>query len=168
MRPLVHAGFNAAMSGHTRDSGHTREGDMSVAHVTTSVGAVTSESAGAGIQRRRLEIGISVAELARRAGVDRGRLTALENGERVRDTTLAAVTRALADLEHELGMDVPSVVEAPTAAAPSMIRFTVEGVYGAKALVVEGPVENIAELEAAVDKIMRRLAGEQGDTPSQG
>ena len=169
MRPLVHAGFNAAMSGHTRDSGHTREGDMSVAHVTTSVGAVTSESAGAGIQRRRLEIGISVAELARRAGVDRGRLTALENGERVRDTTLAAVTRALADLEHELGMDVPSVVaeQAPAPASP-MIRFTVEGVYGAKALVVEGPVENIAELEAAVDKIMRRLAGEQGDTPSKG
>lgn len=141
---------------------------MSVERVSTSVEPVTSESAGANIQRRRLEIGISVAGLAKRAGVDRGRLAALEAGERVRDTTLAAVTRALADLEHELGMDEPSVVQAPTPegdTAPGFIRFKVEGVYGAKALVVEGPVENLAELEEMVDRVMRRLAGQENASP---
>ncbi len=143
---------------------------MSVTPISTSVAAVTDVSTGEDIHRRRLAIGISVAELARRAGIDRGRLSALEAGEKVRDTTLAAVVRTLADLEHELGMNEPSqVVPAKVAAErPNVIRFEVQGVYGAKALVVEGPVENIAELEAAVDRIMRRLAGEQGQAEPEG
>jgi transcriptional regulator with XRE-family HTH domain len=137
----------------------------------TTLSAVTEPTAGADIQRRRLTIGMSVAALAKAAGVDRGRLAALEAGEKVRDTTLAAVVRTLDDLEHEMGMDLPSRVE-PVAAEeqkPNVIRFVVEGVYGAKALVVEGPVENIAELEAAVDRIMRRLqAGAGGNDASGG
>ncbi len=141
---------------------------MSVTSSTTSVAAVTDASTGEDVQRRRLAIGISVAELARKASVDRGRLSALEGGDKVRDTTLAAVIRALSELEHELGMDEPSQVvpvQVPVAEKPNVIRFEVQGVYGAKALVVEGPVENIAELEAAVDRIMRRLAGEQATIP---
>lgn len=140
---------------------------MSLDELATSVAVVTDASSGADIQKRRLAIGISVAELARRAGVDRGRLSALENGEKVRDTTLAAVVRALEEHEHELGMDLPSQVKAPTTVSgdetpkPNVIRFEVQGVYGAKALIVEGPVDNLPELEAAVDRIMRRLAGDQ-------
>lgn len=132
---------------------------------TVSVGAVESNP-GADIQARRLAIGMPVAALARRAKVDRGRLSALEAGESVRDTTLAAVERALSELEEEMGMDVPSRVAHPSVEDPSQhfIRFRVEGVYGAKALVVEGPVDNLPELEAAVDRIMKRLAGGQGGT----
>ena len=137
---------------------------MSVTSIATSVAPVTDASSGANIQRRRLAIGMSVAELARRANVDRGRLSALEAGDNVRDTTLAAVVRALSDLEHELGMDEPSQVApvqmASEPPAPHMVRIEVDGVYGAKALVVEGPVDDLPALEAAVDRILRRLAGE--------
>lgn len=136
---------------------------MSPTNQPTSVARVADASAGHDIHQRRVAIGISVAELARRAGVDRGRLAALEAGENVRDTTLAAVIRALADLEHELGMDMPSQVAAIPAAEEkaNVMRVEVQGVYGAKALVFEAPVENLAELEAMVDRVMRRLAGEE-------
>lgn len=130
---------------------------MATLQLATTVSGVNVS--GEQIKTRRTAIGMSVAALAKRAGVDRGSLAALEDGRHVRDTTVAAIDKTLADLEHEMGMDVPSQVAIP-AAAPAMIRFTVEGVYGAKALVVEGPVENVAELEAAVDRIMRRLAGD--------
>lgn len=143
---------------------------MPVTRNPASVPPVTYASSGADVQRRRLAIGMSVAELAKRASVDRGRLSALERGEKVRDTTLAAVVRALTDLEHELGMDVPSQVAQVEAApqepaAPHMVRIEVDGVYGAKALVVEGPVEDLPALEAAVDRILRRLAGEATEDP---
>lgn len=136
---------------------------MPVTRNAASVPPVTDASSGADIQRRRLAIGMSVAELAKRASVDRGRLSALERGDKVRDTTLAAVVRALSDIEHELGMDEPSQVvpvEAAPTPAPHMVRIEVDGVYGAKALVVEGPVDDLPALEAAVDRILRRLAGE--------
>lgn len=123
------------------------------------------------MRQRRTAMGLSVKALAEHAGVDRGRLAVLEEGGNVRLTTVSAVLRALDDLEHEMGMDVPSVVEAPAASddqpTPGFIRFKVDGVYGARALVVEGPVENIAELEAAVDRILRRMAGE-GEGPTEG
>lgn len=137
---------------------------MSVERQTTTVKAVMIER-GEQFKARRTAIGMSVSALAKRAGVDRGSLSHLEEGRSVRDTTVAQIERTLTELEHELGMDVPTVV-APIGKpeTPAMIRFTVEGVYGAKALVVEGPVENVAELEAAVDRIMRRLAGENEPT----
>ena len=59
--------------------------------------------------------------------------------------------------EHEMGMDMPSQVQPTPAADPGFVRIKVENVYGARALIVEGPVGDLAELEAAVDRIMRRL-----------
>ena len=113
-------------------------------------------------------------EIAVEADLNRDTVSAIEAGKGGMKSR-RQLEDALARLEDEAGHTALSIAEAATseeppaaAAAPPMIRFTVEGVYGAKALVVEGPVENIAELEAAVDKIMRRLAGEQGDTPPQG
>lgn len=38
-----------------------------------------------------------------------------------------------------------------------VVRFIVKNVYGAEALVVEVPPENVEALEAAVDRIMRRM-----------
>ena len=134
---------------------------MSAVQLASSVVPVMTER-GDQFKSRRTAIGLSVSALAKRANVDRGSLANLEDGKAVRDTTVAQIEKTLSDLEHELGMDVPSAVEAPSSATPGMIRFKVEGVYGAKALVVEGPVENLAELEEMVDRVMRRLAGEQG------
>ena len=127
---------------------------MSAMHLATSVGAVTSE-AGDKFKARRAAIGLSVAALAKRAGVDRGSLSALEEGRTVRDTTVAQVERALSDLEHELGMDVPSAVQSPAGARePEPLRFTFHDVYGIGELIVEGPVDRPDEIVAAVAKLL--------------
>lgn len=134
---------------------------MSVTALPTSVTRVDDQT-GALVRQRRTAMGMGVKALAEHAGVDRGRLHVLEEGGNVRLTTVSAVLAALDDLEHEMGMDTPSVVAAPDpTAAPNIIRVEVQGVYGAKALVFEAPVENLAELEEMVDRVMKRLAGEQ-------
>lgn len=111
------------------------------------------ESVGGRFEQRRLALGLSRSALAERAGIYRETLKKLEEGhDGIRETTIATVDRALNDLEQEIGMNDPEKNE-------HVVRFVVHGVYGVDALIVEGPVENIAELEASVDRIMRRLRG---------
>lgn len=118
----------------------------------------TEDAQGADFKERRLALGLSISELAKRAGIDRGVLTKIEAGEPGRrDTSLGAVERALLDLEQATGMNDPD--------KPRVVRFVVRGVYGAESLVVEGPVESIAELERSVDRIMRRLRTNIDDEP---
>jgi transcriptional regulator with XRE-family HTH domain len=114
---------------------------------------------GADLQQRREALGLSVSALAKRAGVDRATLDRVEgDAEGVRGVTRKAVERTLVELEAEIGMDDPTPEP-----ESKVVRFVVRGVYGAEALVVEGPVESIAELERSVDRIMRRLR----DTPPE-
>lgn len=125
---------------------------------------VDSENLGTGarIRARRKALGLKAGRLAELAVVNPQHLSAIENGHKEPTEEWARrVERAMDVYARETGQDEPASAPAVT---PPMIRFTVEGVHGAKALVVEGPVENIAELEAAVDKIMRRLAGEKSPT----
>lgn len=106
---------------------------------------------GVRFKERRIRLGMSVAALAKRAGVDRGTLTRLEAGrDGAHDATLGQIERALAELEEATGVEDP---DSPA----GVVRFVVRGVYGADSLIVEGPVESIAELERSVDRIMRRL-----------
>lgn len=116
--------------------------------------AVTEESLiqrGARIQERHEKLGISASALAKRASVDRATLARVESGvDGVRRATVGAIETALDQLELEIGMDDPEPQD-------RIVRFVVRGVYGADSLVVEGPVENIDELERSVDRIMRRL-----------
>lgn len=108
------------------------------------------------IRDRRIRLGLSVSALARRAHVDRDTLTRAEEDEGgTRPTTVSAIERALSELEQEMGMTDPE-------STGNVVRFVVRGIYGAEALVVEGPVENIAELERSVDRIMRRLRDDEG------
>lgn len=81
------------------------------------------------------------------------------------------INETLSHLEEEGGLD-PIDEQPPTPTSPlpepeskdKVVRFIVEGVYGAKALIVEVPPENVSELEQAVDRIMRRLqAGSSED-----
>jgi transcriptional regulator with XRE-family HTH domain len=111
---------------------------------------------GQAFKARREALGMGRTPLARRAGVDPSRIRMLEEDDpRLRGTTVAAIDRALGELEHEMGMDSPSqVVEVEK---PHLIRIEVQGVYGAKALIVEGDPEDRATLEAMVDRIMRNL-----------
>jgi transcriptional regulator with XRE-family HTH domain len=111
------------------------------------------DATGADVSARRTAIGMSVSALAKRAGVDRGSLAALEEGRTVRDTTVAAVLRTLADLEHEMGMDEPDPVRP---AQPHMIEIEVTGDFGVR-VVVKGPVEDEAEVVEAAMKLVRGM-----------
>lgn len=115
------------------------------------------------VKARRERLGMDIKALATEAGVSRDTLSDLESGTKdYRQTTLEKVLRALERIEQEAGIDAP----AAAVEDPHMVRFTVKGVYGAEALVVEGPVGDIAELEAAVDRIMRRIQGREDDRPN--
>jgi transcriptional regulator with XRE-family HTH domain len=131
------------------------------AHTLAAVASQGDQSErGRKVAEVRVALGLSKSELAKRAHVDRATLDRIESGSGgVRDTSLAAVERVLAELDEE--MSPPPSVEGSIPPG-RVVRFTVKGVYGAESLVVEGPVENIAELEQAVDRIMRRL---QKDEP---
>lgn len=111
------------------------------------------DAIGDDVNARRTAIGMSVSALAKRAGVDRGSLAALEEGRTVRDTTEAAVLRTLAELEHEMGMDVPAPRQP---AQPHLMEFEVTGDFGVR-IVVKGPVEDAAELEASVARLIRDM-----------
>lgn len=111
------------------------------------------DATGGDVHARRTAIGMSVSALAKRAGVDRGSLAALEEGRTVRDTTVAAVLRTLSELEHEMGMDVP---EPAPPAQPHLMEFEVTGDFGVR-IVVKGPVEDAAELEASVARLIRDM-----------
>jgi transcriptional regulator with XRE-family HTH domain len=109
-------------------------------------------SSGRDVTARRERIGMKIYELAEQANVSPDTLSDWERGIRnPHSKTVEAVLDALDRLEEEMGITGPVSTEAK----PGMVRFEVTGVYGADALVVEGPIESIAELEAAIDRIMR-------------
>ena len=61
-----------------------------------------------------------------------------------------------------MGVDEPSATVVPET-KDKVVRFVVEGVYGARALIVEVPPENVDDLERAIDRIMRRLQAGSGE-----
>lgn len=119
---------------------------------------VVRPTTGREIAARRERLGLRIKDLAEHADVSRDTLSDWERGvRRPQYQTVDAVVAALERLEEEMGIDAPPA--SPEAGTGRVVRFEVEGVYGAKALVVEGPIEDIAELEDAVDRIMRRIQG---------
>jgi transcriptional regulator with XRE-family HTH domain len=135
---------------------------MSAIRTIATVGDVSAHPGGQ-IKARRTAIGMSVSALAKRAGVDRGSLAALEAGGSVRDTTLAAVDMTLGDLEHEMGMDMPSsgVGAATTEVESAPIRLTFHDVFGVGEIIAEGPSDKPDELIAAVSKLLAELRSER-------
>lgn len=125
-------------------------------------GAMSDE--GARITERRERLHLNKSELAKESGVHRDTLTDIEAGKGFQAATLQKIEDTLTRLEAEAGIGVT-----PRESA-GIVRYSVKGVYGAEALVVEGPVANIVELEASVDRIMRRIQGQserdgEPDTP---
>jgi transcriptional regulator with XRE-family HTH domain len=133
---------------------------MSTMRERASVSAMT-EGVGHRIRERRTRIGMPVNALAERAGVDRGRLAAIEAGtaKNVRPATIGAIERALDELEVEHGIADPGL---PPGArrigdpADDLIEFTIEGTDGIKA-VVKGPIRNMDELQAAAQKLIEGM-----------
>lgn len=103
------------------------------------------------ITERRERLKLNKSELMRESGVHRDTIADIEGGKGFQAATLAKIEEALTRLEAEAGIGAPAKPES------GVVRFRVEGVYGAEALVVEGSIDNLAELEASVDRIMRRI-----------
>ena len=138
---------------------------MSLTPVPANVGSVNAQT-GAQLQARRIAIGMTIKALAEHAGVDRGSLSDLEKGKRVQLTTVGAVDKALTELEHEMGMDLPSqVVPVRPIGDPAegMVEFEIAGNFGVKA-VIKGPVSSMAELQEAA----RRLIADMGQDARKG
>lgn len=106
---------------------------------------------------------MSVRNLAGLSQVDRATITRAEDDDpRVTELTYSRIERALDDWERETGADeeqpdsaTPSAEQPAPANGPKLVKFTIHGVYGAAEVIVEGPVENMAELQEAVDKLLR-------------
>jgi transcriptional regulator with XRE-family HTH domain len=109
---------------------------------------------------RRERLGASQGDVADEAGVNRDTVSAVEHDQasaRSRRLVMDTLTR----LEEEAGLPPygEPLVErvAPVEGAAGLLRVEVPGLHGARALVVEGPVDNPEALAAAVEAIMRRL-----------
>lgn len=135
---------------------------MSVALLSAKLSAVDDDSGGR-IAERREQLGMSVKALAERAGIDRGVLTRIEKGQGARTTSVRLVERALDDLEHEMGVDLPSVVRPVGDPEEGLVEFTVEGHFGVRA-VVKGPIRDIDKLQEAVSHL---IAGMDRPQPTQ-
>lgn len=99
------------------------------------------------IRVRREALGITKQALAAKAGIDRGRLSEIERGANARPTTIAVIDRALAELEEEMSGPYDS---------EHTVTFRMSGNFGVD-VTVQGPVENLSELEESVGRLLQRM-----------
>lgn len=116
---------------------------------------VANEGVGQSIRRRRTSLGMTVKALADKAGVDRGRLAAIEEGATARASTIGAIEAALTRLEEEMSGPYDE---------RGLVTFRLSGNFGVD-VVVQGPVDNLDELEESVERLIRRMR-DKGE-PSQ-
>lgn len=110
--------------------------------------AVTNESRGKAIKRRRLHHGIkSLREFSEKSGVSREALTAAENDE-ASDATYQRLEAWLDRFEEEVGDDVSAAKDV------DVIEFRIAGNFGVD-VVVKGPASRLDEIERAVERLVR-------------
>lgn len=125
--------------------------------VTTSAGDASDR--GSAIRERVEALGITDREWHAITGIDRKTLgRAIRNEPGTRASTYTAIEAELDKLERRAAGE-PVAMGQPDTEKPNVLRVEVKGVYGAEALIVEAPPENLAELEEMVDRIMRNLRG---------
>lgn len=119
--------------------------------------------AAADIRSRRERLGMTIKELAERAQVDRGRLSALENGiSTPRPSTVGAIIRTLDELEREMGLTGD---DDDNNGDDDLVTFEVAGNFGVK-VIVKGPVRDRAELEDSVMRLISRMQQQSPPDPS--
>lgn len=106
------------------------------------------------LRARRERLGMSQAELAREAGINRDTVAAIERGQGFRRSSLTKLEKALDAVEEEVGIDVPPRPK------ESLVEFEVR-------IAGEPEITVIARGEGAQDeivKLLRRLrARDNGD-----
>lgn len=105
---------------------------------------------GAAIQARLDLLGISDREFQRETGINRKTLgRAIANEQSVKDSTYTAIEAELARLEQR-------VAGAP---AGELVTFRLSGNFGVE-VTVQGPVSDMEALEAAVERLIRKMGDE--------
>jgi transcriptional regulator with XRE-family HTH domain len=120
----------------------------------------------------RIQLGLSVAELARRAHISVDTVRKILHGREGQATKVKAVDDALARAAQEKGLDASVVSRAGVPpsrgrelAEDNLMEFEVGGNFGVS-VVVRGPVANHAELEQAVLKLIQGMNVTTGTSPS--
>lgn len=111
----------------------------------------------------RIQLGLSVADLTRRAGISVDTVRKILNGQEGQATKVRAVDDALTRAAQEAGIDAAIVTPRPRLdgrahelAEDNLMEFEVGGNFGVS-VVVRGPVANHAELEDAVLKLIQGM-----------
>ena len=114
--------------------------------------SVPDQSRGQEVKQRRLRHGIkSLREFADKSGISREAVTAAENGT-ASDATYERIHAWFDRFEEEVGDDGPS--------ESGVVEFRIAGNFGVD-VIVKGPVANIAELEAAVQRLIQSTQTER-------
>lgn len=117
----------------------------------------------------RIQLGLSAAELARRADISVDTVRKILKGQEGQATKVKAVDDALARTAHEKGIDasiVHSTVQTTSRhelVEENLMEFEVGGNFGVS-VVVRGPVASHAELEQAVLKLIQGMNVATGST----
>ena len=111
------------------------------------------------IEQRYLRLGItSQRDLERAAeavemGISRAAIMKAAQGK-ASPGTYTRIEAALDEIEHRMTTEAEDLAEAAVKES-GMVTFDLRGVFGADSVTVKGPVANLAELEAAVEKLLR-------------
>lgn len=118
----------------------------------------SEERRGQVVDRRMRNLGMKAKDLAAVAGASRSLLyRVLRDDDGVREESYRLFERTLDRIEHEHGHGGPDVV---ASTEQGLIEFEVSGDFGVR-VVVKGPIENAAQLEEQVARLIRDIR----DTP---
>lgn len=123
-----------------------------------------AETRGKAIRRRMSSLGLNTTGLAIEAKLDRGTVgRAMKDTPTTQEATYDRIEATLDRLEHELGHGGPDAV---LSTEQGLIEFEVTGDFGVR-VVVKGPIENAAELEESVARLIRDIRN-SGDVTADG
>lgn len=106
------------------------------------------------VKARRERLGVDAVDLAEAAGIHRNTLAALEKGQSGTRVTLVKVMRALEELELEAGISAPPAA-APERSESQHVIVRLKNDVGE--VVVEGPVDDLAALEASAARLLSAM-----------
>lgn len=141
---------------------------MAASPTAAKLSAMDTEAVGASRGRRIKEraeaLGLGPRDLAKLTEMSPGVVYKVFDGlEPVRPSTHAALERALGDLEREHG-HMPEGEELPPGASSNLVTFRLAGDWNVE-VTVQGPIENIDELQAAAGRLIREIReGQESDS----